>query len=188
MGDRCDGTHWYQRFCGALLRWRIGVVTAAMIIGHVGNVDRFASAAQFASCNGTAPIEASSGERRRHRLNQRGNRQLNYAIHVAAVTQLRYHGNGQDYHQRKRAEGKTSKEAIRAPKRQISNSVRLCGQPSSASYSACNLRSSSTAESWSSTSIPATFEYQKRHAAKAPDPHPRCRSCSTSRDRSGPNP
>ena len=123
MGDRCDGTHWYQRFCGALLRWRIGVVTGAMIIGHVGNVDRFASAAHFARCNGTAPIEASSGERRRHRLNQRGNRQLNYAIHVAAVTQLRYPGNGQDYHQRKRAEGKSSKEAIRALKRQISNSV-----------------------------------------------------------------
>jgi hypothetical protein len=50
----------------------IGVVTAAMIIGHVGNVERFASAAHFASYNGTAPIEASSGERRRHRLNSRG--------------------------------------------------------------------------------------------------------------------
>ena len=55
----------------------IGVVTAAMIIGHVGDVARFKSAAHFASYNGTAPIEASSGERRRHRLNPRGNRQLN---------------------------------------------------------------------------------------------------------------
>ena len=98
----------------------IGVVTAAMIIGHVGDVGRFAS---FASYNGTAPIEASSGERRRHRLNPRGNRQLNYAIHVAAVTQLRYPGEGQDYHQRKRAEGKSSKEATMALKRQISNAV-----------------------------------------------------------------
>jgi transposase len=61
----------------------VGVVTAAMIIGHVGDVSRFKSAAHFASYNGTAPIEASSGERRRHRLNPRGNRQLNYAIHVA---------------------------------------------------------------------------------------------------------
>jgi transposase len=101
----------------------IGVVTAAMIIGHVGNVERFASAAHFASYNGTAPIEASSGEQRRHRLNPRGNRQLNYAIHVAAITQLRYPGPGQNYHQRKRAEGKSSKEATRALKRQISNAV-----------------------------------------------------------------
>jgi transposase len=100
----------------------IGVVTAAMIIGHVGNIDR-ASAAHFASYNGTAPIEASSGDRRRHRLNSRGNRQLNFAIHVAAVTQLRYPSAGRDYYDRKRAEGKSTKEAIRALKRQISNAV-----------------------------------------------------------------
>ena len=50
----------------------IWMVTAAMIIGHVGDIARFKSAAHFASYNGTAPIEASSGERRRHRLNQRG--------------------------------------------------------------------------------------------------------------------
>jgi transposase len=101
----------------------IGVVTAAMIIGHVGDVARFKSAAHFASYNGTAPIEASSGERRRHRLNPRGNRQLNYAIHVAVITQLRYPCEGRDYYDRKRAEGKNAKEAIRALKRQISNVV-----------------------------------------------------------------
>ncbi len=65
----------------------IGVVTAAMIIGHVGNIDRFATAAHFSGYNGTAPSEASSGHRRRHRLNSRGNRQLSVAIHVASVTQ-----------------------------------------------------------------------------------------------------
>jgi transposase len=101
----------------------VGVVTAAMIIGHVGDVARFKSAAHFASYNGTAPIEASSGERRRHRLNPRGNRQLNYAIHVAAITQLRYPCEGREYYDRKRGEGKSSKEAIRALKRQISNVV-----------------------------------------------------------------
>jgi transposase len=101
----------------------IGVVTAAMIIGHVGDVARFKSAAHFASYNGTAPIEASSGERRRHRLNPRGNRQLNYAIHVAVITQLRYPCEGREYYDRKRAEGKSAKEAIRALKRQISNVV-----------------------------------------------------------------
>ena len=71
----------------------------------------------------TAPIEASSGEHRRHRLNPRGNRQLNYAIHVAAITQLRYPCEGREYYDRKRAEGKNTKEAIRALKRQLSNVV-----------------------------------------------------------------
>ena len=101
----------------------IGVFTAAMIIGHVGDVARFKSAAHFASYNGTAPIEASSGERRRHRLYPRGNRQLNYAIHVAVITQLRYPCEERGYHDRERAEGKSAKEVIRALKRQISNVI-----------------------------------------------------------------
>ena len=101
----------------------VGVVTAAMIIGHVGDVTRFKSAAHFASYNGTAPIEASSGDNKRHRLNPRGNRQLNYAIHVAVITQLRYPCEGRQYYDRKRAEGKNAKEAIRALKRQISNVI-----------------------------------------------------------------
>ena len=101
----------------------VGVVVAAMIIGHTGDVARFASAGHFASYNATAPIEASSGENKRHRLNQRGNRQLNWAIHVAAVTQLRQPCAGREYYDRKRAEGKNSKEAIRALKRQLSNVI-----------------------------------------------------------------
>jgi transposase len=101
----------------------VGVVVAAMIIGQTGDVSRFASAGHFASYNATAPIEASSGENKRHRLNQRGNRQLNWAIHVAAVTQLRQPCAGREYYDRKRAEGKNSKEAIRALKRQLSNVI-----------------------------------------------------------------
>ena len=65
----------------------------------------------------------SSGEHRRHRLNQRGNRQLNYALHIIAVTQLRQPCPGREYYDRKRAEGKNTKEAIRVLKRQISNVV-----------------------------------------------------------------
>ena len=91
--------------------------------GHVGDVARFKSAGHFASYNGTAPIEASSGENRRHRLNPRGNRQLNYALHVVAITQLRYPCEGRVYYDRKRAEGKSAKEAIRSLKRQISNVI-----------------------------------------------------------------
>ena len=95
----------------------VGVVVAAMIIGQVGDVSRIKSPAHFASYNGTAPIEASSGENKRHRLNQRGNRQLNWALHVVAISQLRYPCQGREYYDRKRAEGKNTKEAIRALKR-----------------------------------------------------------------------
>ena len=77
----------------------------------------------FASYNATAPIEASPGDKRRHRLNPRGNRKLNHALHIGAVSQLRYPGEGRDYYQKKIAEGKASKEAIRALKRRISNVV-----------------------------------------------------------------
>ena len=101
----------------------VGVVVAALILGHVGDVSRFKSPAHFASYNATAPIEASSGEKKRHRLNQRGNRQLNYALHVVAITQLRYPCEGREYYDRKRAEGKNTKEAIRALKRQLSNVI-----------------------------------------------------------------
>ena len=100
-----------------------GPIVAALILGHTGDITRFASAAHFASYNATAPIEASSGERKRHRLNQRGNRQLNFALHIIAVSQLRYPCPGRTYYDRKRAEGKNTKEALRALKRQISDVV-----------------------------------------------------------------
>ncbi len=67
----------------------VGPVVAATVIGQVGDVSRFAGRDQFAACNGTAPIEVSSGNRNVYRLTRRGNRQLNHAIHVAAVTQIR---------------------------------------------------------------------------------------------------
>lgn len=101
----------------------IGPIGAAIILGSVGDIARFPTAGHFASYNATAPIDASSGDRWRHRLNPRGNRKLNHALHIAAVVQLRYPSEGRDYFEKKIAEGKTSKEAIRALKRRISNLV-----------------------------------------------------------------
>ena len=101
----------------------VGPVVAALIVGHVGDVTRFPDAGHFASYNGTAPIEASSGPKVRHRLNPRGNRQLNHALHIAAVVQIRHDGAGRAYYQRKIEEGKSPKEAIRALKRRISDAV-----------------------------------------------------------------
>ena len=67
-----------------------GPVGAAIAVGHTRNVARFASRDRFAAYNGTAPIEVSSGGRIVHRLSRRGNRQLNHAIHIAAITQIRH--------------------------------------------------------------------------------------------------
>ena len=101
----------------------IGPLTAAIIIGRVGDISRFPTSGHFARHNGTAPIEASSGPRKRHRLNPRGDRQLNHAIHMAAVTQVGHNTPGRVYYLRKQAEGKTRKEAMRALKRHISDAV-----------------------------------------------------------------
>jgi transposase len=101
----------------------IGDIGAATILAIVGDVDRFRSAGHLAAYNGTAPIEASSGDRKRHRLNRGGNRQLNSAIHIAAVIQVRDGGPGKRYLERKLAEHKTSGEAMRALKRQLSDVI-----------------------------------------------------------------
>lgn len=101
----------------------MGPIVAAIVIGHTGDIARFPTAGHYARYNGTAPIEASSGPRVRHRLNPRGNRQLNHALHMAAVTQVRYDTPGRAYYLRKQAEGKGRKEALRALKRRISDAV-----------------------------------------------------------------
>ncbi len=101
----------------------IGSLMAAIIIGRTGDIRRFPSSGHFARHNGTAPIEASSGPKARHRLNPRGDRQLNHAIHMAAVTQVRNDTPGRVFYLRKQDEGKTRKEAMRALKRHISDAV-----------------------------------------------------------------
>jgi transposase len=102
----------------------IGPYVAATVKGEVGDVSKFASRHHFAAYNGTAPIEVSSGPHKIHRLSRRGNRRLNHAIHMAAVTQIRFRTSpGRAYYDRKRAEGKSGKEAIRALKRRISDII-----------------------------------------------------------------
>ncbi len=101
-----------------------GPFIAATVIGDVRDVSRFASRDRFAACNGTAPIEVSSGNRIIYRLSLRGNRRLNHAIHMAAITQIRYeHSDGRACYDKKIAGGKTPKEALRALKRQISDAI-----------------------------------------------------------------
>ena len=102
----------------------IGPVLAAMLIGFTGDVTRFPSRDRYAAYNGTAPVEFSSAGRVVHRLSLRGNRQINHALHLVALCQLRHPDcNGRIYFDRRVAEGKTKREALRALKRHISNTV-----------------------------------------------------------------
>jgi transposase len=99
-----------------------GPVVTATVIGDVGSISRFPTRDHFAAYNGTAPIEASSGNRTIHRLSRRGNRHLNHAIHMAAVSQISHHGTaGRVYYRRKIEEGMAPKSALRALKRKISD-------------------------------------------------------------------
>jgi transposase len=101
----------------------ISDVLAAKILGHTGDVGRFRSADSFASYSGTAPIEVSSGEVTRHRLSRSGNRSLNNALHLAARVQTMHPGLGRDHDERKLAEHKSSREALRSLKRQLAKVV-----------------------------------------------------------------
>ena len=102
----------------------VGPVVAATVLGYVGDIHRFGSKDAFGAYNATAPIEASSGNRHIYRLSLRGNRQLNHAIHMAAVTQIRYPTTeGRAYYDRKIAAGMPHRSALRALKRKISDAI-----------------------------------------------------------------
>jgi len=102
----------------------IGPSGAARLLGDIGDVSRFPTKAHFASWNGTAPLDASSGEQTRHRLSRAGNRRINRALHIMAVVQLRHPStDGRRYYDRRVAEGKTPMEAMRALKRRLSDVV-----------------------------------------------------------------
>jgi transposase len=101
----------------------IGPSGAARLLGDIGDVSHFPTRGHFASWNGTAPIDASSGDQNRHRLSRAGNRRINRLLHIMAIVQLRNDTQGRDYYRRKLAAGKTQMEGIRALKRRLSDVV-----------------------------------------------------------------
>jgi transposase len=110
-----------------------GPLSAAKRLGEIGPIERFQSDAQLARHAGVAPLEASSGKRQRHRLDRGGNRQLNCALHRIAVTQGRIHPRARAYLERKQAEGKSRREALRCLKRQLARTVHTTLKSESAS-------------------------------------------------------
>lgn len=101
----------------------ISFVLAATILGESGGSSRLRSEAAFAMLNGTAPVQASSGKVQHHRLNRRGNRRLNWAVHTVAVVRLRADEASKAYILKKKLEGKSQKDAMRCLKRHISNAI-----------------------------------------------------------------
>ena len=152
----------------------IGPVIAGRVLAEVENINRFPSRHHFASYNGTAPIDASSGEQVRHRLSRAGNRRLNHALHMMAVTQIRQPNSpGRGYYERKRLEGKTPKEALRCLKRRLSDVVYcqlLADQAST--IDACGSPTTVTPTRPTSTSP------RPSSSPDAPPPRPRSRPAS----------
>jgi transposase len=114
-----------------------GALTAALLIGRTAGTARFASDASFARQTGTAPIPCSSGQCNRHRLDPGGDRQLNHALHVIAITRARHDPATQAYLARKEAEGKGKKGALRCLKRHLARRFHhLLSQPAETSQNA----------------------------------------------------
>ena len=109
---------------GLLAVYGVGYdVAANLLIAAGDNPERLTSEAAFAHMCGVAPLEASSGKTRRHRLNRGGNRQANHALYCVVITRMRSHQPTKDYVARRRAEGKSTGEIARMLKRYIAREV-----------------------------------------------------------------
>ncbi|PKV81952.1 transposase [Nocardia fluminea] len=89
----------------------IGPSSAARLLADTADIHRFGTRDRFASWNGTAPLDACSGDQQRHRLSRAGNRRINRVLHIMAVVQLRNRTAGRVYYDARKAGGKTSMEA-----------------------------------------------------------------------------
>ncbi len=160
----------------------VGPVIAGRILAEVGDVARFPTKDHFASYNGTAPIDVSSGDQVRHRLSRSGNRRINHSIHMMAVTQIRQlKSPGRGYYERKRESGKTPKEALRCLKRRLSDVI--YGQllaDSRGRIEACGSPTTAKPTPYTSTSPTAHSRRAPRPASKPSRPRvSRRSSCST---------
>lgn len=108
---------------GLLAETGIGTLTAATLIGRTAGAERFPTDAHFARLAGAAPVPASSGRTVRHRLDRGGDRQINCALHTIALTRMRLDPATRAYVERRKAEGKTTREILRCLKRSIARMV-----------------------------------------------------------------
>lgn len=97
----------------------VGPVCGAQLLVSSGHSSRMTSEASFAALAGTSPVDASSGQQQRHRLNRGGDRQLNWALHVIALARIHHHPETAAYYERLLARGRTAREARRCVKRAL---------------------------------------------------------------------
>jgi transposase len=151
----------------------VGPIVAGTVLGDVRDINRFPTRDQFASYNGTAPIEVSSGQRKTFRLSRRGNRQLNYVIHMAAVAQIRHRDSeGRAYYDRKIAAGLTGKGALRALKRRISDRLYQQLRADARRMKDPGGHSGNDTASSAAGSHPDTPALRTSHSRVKPDPKP----------------
>lgn len=102
----------------------VGPDTAATLLIAAGdNPERLHSEASFAALCGVSPVEASSGKTQRRRLNRGGNRQANSALYTIVLARLRWDARSRGYIDRRIAEGKTRREALRCLKRYVAREI-----------------------------------------------------------------
>ena len=97
----------------------VGPVVAAQLLVSWSHRGRVRSEAAFAALAGVAPLEVSSGQHTRHRLNRGGDRDLNRALHTVAITRIRCHPETREYHAKRTAGGKTHRDIRRSLKRAL---------------------------------------------------------------------
>jgi transposase len=147
-----------------------GPLVAATLIGRTAGAQRFRSDASFALQSGTAPIPCSSGKHTQHRLNRGGDRQLNHALHIVAITRANHDPATKAYLERKQAEGKTNKGALRCLKRHLARRFHyLLSLPAESAHPI------------DATAQPSTPTHRDRviGTSSAPRPH----SCPASREK-----
>ncbi|MVU77098.1 IS110 family transposase [Nocardia sp. ET3-3] len=157
----------------------IGPSSAARLLADTGDIHRFRDRDRFASWNGTAPLDASSGEQQRHRLSRAGNRKINRVLHIMAIVQLRNPTPGRVYYDLRKTGGKTSMEALRALKRRLSNVIytRMLADQQRRELTGPGGQSGTTTDSSATGSNPHTDPSDKPHPGPTfqanPNPTPR---------------
>ncbi|WP_433579118.1 IS110 family transposase [Nocardia brasiliensis] len=152
----------------------IGPSSAARLLADAGDIHRFRDRDRFASWNGTAPLDASSGDQQRHRLSRAGNRKINRVLHIMAIVQLRNRTAGRVYYDARKAGGKTSMEALRALKRRLSNVVytRMLADQRRREWAGPGGQSGATLDSSATGSNPHTDPSDKPHPGPAIQANP----------------
>jgi transposase len=150
----------------------IGPSGAARLLVEVGDITRFPDRDHFGSWTGTAPIDASSGDQVRHRLSRGGNRQINRVLHIMATVQLRNQTEGRAYYDRRKADGKTSMEALRALKRRLSNIVYRTMTDDAITHTVAGSRTSPGGQTGHDSDSSATGSHPSAGSSDKPLPGP----------------